>query len=115
MIRIINECTVNREVKKLTKKSYSLLHTLNRNNYIKIFEDYKEKVENIFNRIKENQLDKSLFLDFMNYVKELEYLYDMITLNDMQDKEIQTLWNKEKDYITALYLTIQAITPTELR
>jgi uncharacterized membrane protein YwzB len=113
--QIINEFTINKKIKWVTRKTFDSLTVINQNNYMKTFEDSQVMFEKIFKTIEENNINKSLFLDFMNYVTEIKYLYEMMTLNDMKNKEIQQLLTKEKDYITSLYLNIQAITVNELR
>jgi hypothetical protein len=67
----------------------------------------------IFANIESYGLDKSLFLDFMNYETELNYCFAKILCDELNTAEICSLLEKEKDYLHYLYLSICNITPSE--
>jgi hypothetical protein len=86
---------------------------LTRWNYLQIEKECSLLFNKIFANIEFYGLDKSLFLDFMDYETELNYCLAKIFLDELNTAQIHSLLEKEKDYLHYLYLSIRNITPSK--
>lgn len=115
MEKVVTLKSVNREIKKVTRKTYQSLQTVNQNNYLTVYDQAQELFTKITDKIETNKINKSFFLDFFNYTKEIESFFSMINLNNMNDKDIDILLSKRVDYIISLTQIIQSITLADFR
>lgn len=120
MKRTIDEITLIKKMKNVTRKIYYLMIDrqgslkINQKNYFDIYVKCDELFQSIFTLIDECQVNKSLFLDFMNFQLQVNYCFEIITNKEMTTKEIITLINQEKGYLDYTFQCVQNIDLSKL-
>jgi hypothetical protein len=107
-------------MKQITRRIY--LQVINRKgeykiteqNYLNIFALCDDFFKIIFSQIDTYKIDKSLFLDFMNFQMQLNYCFEMMIENEMTTKEIHDLMDKEKEYLNFIFQSITNLDISDL-
>jgi hypothetical protein len=114
------EVALLKKMKNVTKEIYSLI--INKDNILQIddinyFDVYVEcdlLFDSILKPMNDFGLDKSLFLDFMNFQLQVNYCFEMIVNKEMTTPEINILMDKEKDYLNFTFSAITNLNLSEL-
>jgi hypothetical protein len=120
MDEAIKEITLVKAMKNVARKIYysiiSKKNTLkvNEKNYFDIYIECDQLFDSIFKPMEIHKLNKSLFLDFMNFQLQVNYCFEMIVNNEMTTQEITTLMHKEKSYLDYTFQSITNIDISEI-